>query len=182
MLGFLGFRRLLHAGLSLGKTLYAPQLVLVFLGSCRLLFGKGRICGCPTQSKHQADNLAKLRQEFLSVSELIAKIFGAVSRTTSLMRLSALLANKRCRCRDDGFCSGCGRVARVRLCTLRYACSSSLTCAPCSTPDYLLARCCTLRNLFSVSLTFAACSASDYLLARRCTLRNSFSSFSALAV
>ena len=37
--------------------------------------------------------------------ELIAKIFGAVSRTISLMRLSALLACKRCRCRDDGFCS-----------------------------------------------------------------------------
>ena len=55
--------------------------------------------------KHQADNLAKLRQEFLSVSELIAKIFGAVSRTTSLMRLSALLASKLCRCRNDGFCS-----------------------------------------------------------------------------
>ena len=34
------------------------------------------------------------------------KIFGAVSRTISLMRLSALLAIKRCRCRDDGFCSG----------------------------------------------------------------------------
>ncbi len=28
---------------------------------------------------NQADNLAKLRQEFLSVFELIAKIFGAVS-------------------------------------------------------------------------------------------------------
>jgi len=28
---------------------------------------------------HQADNLAKLGQEFLSVFELIAKIFGAVS-------------------------------------------------------------------------------------------------------
>ena len=63
-------------------------------------------CGCPAQSKHQADNLAKLWQEFLSVTELIAKIFGAVSRTTSLMRLSALLASKRCRCRNDGFCSG----------------------------------------------------------------------------
>ncbi|UKI20973.1 MAG: hypothetical protein L6V83_05180 [Christensenella sp.] len=35
--------------------------------------------------------------------ELIAKIFGAVSRTISLMRLSTLLAIKRCRCRDDGF-------------------------------------------------------------------------------
>ena len=56
--------------------------------------------------KHQADNLAKLRQEFLSLLELIAKIFGAVSRTISLMRLSALLASKLCRCRDDGFCSG----------------------------------------------------------------------------
>ena len=30
--------------------------------------------------KHQADNLAKLRQEFLSVTRLIAKIFGAVSK------------------------------------------------------------------------------------------------------
>ena len=39
------------------------------------------------------------------MSELIAKIFGAVSRTTSLMRLSALLASKLCRCRNDGFCS-----------------------------------------------------------------------------
>ena len=37
--------------------------------------------------------------------ELIAKIFGAVSRTISLMRLSVLLAFKRCRCRNDGFCS-----------------------------------------------------------------------------
>ena len=55
--------------------------------------------------KYQADNLAKLWQEFLSVSKLIAKIFGAVSRTTSLMWLSALIACKRCRCRNDGFCS-----------------------------------------------------------------------------
>ena len=54
--------------------------------------------------KYQADNLAKLWQEFLSVTKLIVKIFGAVSRTTSLMRLSALLACKRCRCRNDGFC------------------------------------------------------------------------------
>ncbi len=30
---------------------------------------------------HQADNLAKLRLEFLSLLELIAKIFGAVSKT-----------------------------------------------------------------------------------------------------
>ena len=76
-----------------------------FIITLRISFRFG--CGCPTLSKHQADNLAKLRQEFLSVTELIAKIFGAVSRTTSLMRLSALLACKRCRRRDDGFCSGC---------------------------------------------------------------------------
>ena len=62
--------------------------------------------GVPPNLKHQADNLAKLWQKFLPVTELIAKIFGAVSRTISLMRLSALLAIKRCRCRDDGFCSG----------------------------------------------------------------------------
>ena len=35
--------------------------------------------------KYQADNLAKLWHEFLSVTRLLAKIFGAVSRTTSLM-------------------------------------------------------------------------------------------------
>ena len=64
--------------------------------------------GVPPNLKHQADNLAKLGWEFLSVLELIAKIFGAVSRTTSLMWLSALLASKRCRCRNDGFCSGVG--------------------------------------------------------------------------
>ena len=32
-------------------------------------------------TSHQADNLAELRQEFLSVTEPIAKILGAVSRT-----------------------------------------------------------------------------------------------------
>ena len=37
--------------------------------------------GVPSNRKYQADNLAKLWQEFLSVCELIAKIFGAVSRT-----------------------------------------------------------------------------------------------------
>ena len=36
-------------------------------------------------TSHQADNLAKLWQKFLFVIELIAKIFGAVSRTISLM-------------------------------------------------------------------------------------------------
>ena len=59
----------------------------------------------PPARIYQADNLAKLRQEFLSVTELIVKIFGAVSRTISLMWLSALLARKRCRCHNDGFCS-----------------------------------------------------------------------------
>ena len=64
-----------------------------------------RVWVSPPQSNHQADNLAKLRQEFLFLRELIAKIFGAVRRKKSLMRLSALLAFKQCRCRDDGFCS-----------------------------------------------------------------------------
>ena len=36
-------------------------------------------CGCPALN-HQADNLAKLRHEFLPVIKLIAKIFGAVSK------------------------------------------------------------------------------------------------------
>ena len=80
-----------------------PNKHIPFISTLRISFRFG--CGCPTQSKHQADNLAKLRLDFLSVIEPIAKIFGAVSRTISLMRLSALLASKRCRCRDDGFCS-----------------------------------------------------------------------------
>ena len=42
MLAFRDLCALFHAGLSLG-TKYAALLVLVFLGSCRLLFGKGRI-------------------------------------------------------------------------------------------------------------------------------------------
>ena len=69
---------------------------------------------------HQADNLAKLRLDFLSVTRLIAKIFGAVSRTTSLMRLSALLASKRCRCRDDGFCSDEEQKRATLTATLMY--------------------------------------------------------------
>ena len=48
-----------------------------FISTLRIGFRFG--CGCPTQSNHQADNLAKLWQEFLSVIELIAKIFGAVA-------------------------------------------------------------------------------------------------------
>ena len=37
--------------------------------------------GVPPNLKYQADNLAKLGQDFLSVIKLIAKIFGAVSKT-----------------------------------------------------------------------------------------------------
>ena len=41
-------------------------------------------------ASHQADNLAKLRHEHLSVLELIAQILGAVSSEISLMWLSAV--------------------------------------------------------------------------------------------
>ena len=43
MLAFRDFRRLLCARLSLCFK-HAPRLVLVFLGSCRLLFGKSPLC------------------------------------------------------------------------------------------------------------------------------------------
>lgn len=43
MLAFRGFQRLLCARLSLCFK-HAPRLVLVFLGSCRLLFGKSPLC------------------------------------------------------------------------------------------------------------------------------------------
>ena len=58
--------------------------------------------------KHQADNLAKLGREFLSVLELIAKIFGAVvaAKPSFALRNGQVIA--RCGCRDDGFCSGVG--------------------------------------------------------------------------
>ncbi len=64
-------------------------------------------CGCPTiviprersdrgnladRRTHQADNLAKLRQEFLSLLELIAKIFCAVE----IARTSAVSGNRHC--------------------------------------------------------------------------------------
>ena len=66
-----------------GRRLAAPipyfKLHIPFISTLRISFRFG--CGCPTLSKHQADNLAKLWQKFLSVIELIAKIFGAVSRT-----------------------------------------------------------------------------------------------------
>ena len=41
--------------------------------------------------QHQADNLAKLWQEFLSLLELMAKIFCAVG----IARTSAVLSNKQ---------------------------------------------------------------------------------------
>ena len=55
------------------------KLHILLISTLRISFCFG--CGCPAQSNHQADNLEKLRQEFLSVTRLIAKIFGAVSRT-----------------------------------------------------------------------------------------------------
>lgn len=41
-------------------------------------------------ASHQADNLAKLRHEHLSMSELTAQILGAVSSEISLMWLSSV--------------------------------------------------------------------------------------------
>ena len=43
-------------------------------------------------AKHQADNLAKLWQEFLSLLELIAKIFCAVE----IARTSEVVGNRHC--------------------------------------------------------------------------------------
>ena len=53
--------------------------------------------------KHQADNLAKLGQEFLSVTKLIAKIFGAVvaAKTSLALRNGQVIA--RCGCQNNGF-------------------------------------------------------------------------------
>ncbi len=48
------------------------------------------LCHTASGASHQADNLAKLRHEHLSVLELIAQILGAVSSETSLMWLSAV--------------------------------------------------------------------------------------------
>jgi len=56
----------------------------------------------------------------LSVREPIAKIFGAVSRTISLVWLSALLTSKRCRCHNDGFCSDEEQERATLTATLMY--------------------------------------------------------------
>ena len=62
---------------------------------------------------HQADNLVKLRQEFLSVTEPIAKIFGAVvaAKPSLALRNGQVIA----RCRNDGIDSGEGVLALVML-------------------------------------------------------------------
>ena len=59
--------------------------------------------GVPPNLKHQADNLAKLGQEFLSVRELIAEIFGAVvaAKPSLAFRNGQMIA--RCGCQNNGF-------------------------------------------------------------------------------
>ena len=79
------------------------------------------------RSKHQADNLAKLRQEFLSVTKLIAKIFGAVSRTRkhpsetkpNVHVVRDFGADECCKERSYG-------IAIVTLCVNRVRCYSLL--------------------------------------------------------
>ena len=60
---------------------------------------------CCKARAHQADNLAKLRFDFLSVPRLIAQILCAVSRAINRARLSAIRTLACCRCLSDDFCS-----------------------------------------------------------------------------
>ena len=53
--------------------------------------------------KHQADNLAKLGQEILSVTKLIAKIFGAVVAAKPSLALRNGQVIARCGCQNNGF-------------------------------------------------------------------------------
>jgi len=59
--------------------------------------------GVAPDLNHQADNLAKLGQEFLSVLELIAKIFGAVvaAKPSLALRDGQVIAS--CGCQNNGF-------------------------------------------------------------------------------
>ena len=75
--------------------------------ACARNDNRGLLRQTASGASHQADNLAKLRSEFLPLLELRAQILCAVSRAINLARLSALLACKRCRCLCDGFCSFC---------------------------------------------------------------------------
>ena len=69
-------KRPLHK-LAVGGFVTPSKLHNLFISTPAQVFVSG--VGVPPNRKYQADNLAKLRQEFLSVIELIAKIFGAVS-------------------------------------------------------------------------------------------------------
>ncbi len=70
----LAVRRIFFAPLDSSTTLRMTRKNLHFTDT----YKSG--VGVPPNQKYQADNLAKLRQEFLSVTEL-SKIFGAVRRT-----------------------------------------------------------------------------------------------------
>ena len=71
-----------HKNISIRVWVSHPQLLIISSKRCRCRDdGIKSGVGVPPNLNHQADNLAKLWQEFLSVRELIAKIFGAVSKT-----------------------------------------------------------------------------------------------------
>ena len=75
----------------LGDSHVALLLGMTFGGDCHNL-GAVNIRLRALHAKHQADNLAKLWQEFLSLLELIAKIFCAVE----IAKTSEVSGNRHC--------------------------------------------------------------------------------------
>ena len=69
---------------------------------------------------HQASDIAKLWQEFLSLHELIARIGCAVSKSNKSSVAEAMRTPACCRCHSDDFCSHnsakCARDKRTEYC------------------------------------------------------------------
>ena len=203
---FRDFRRLLCVCLSLVVVrlwrgahvlLYAPRLVLAFLGFCRLLFGKSPLC---KQKSNVQDVQPSTTSVVLFLCQAVGKVLTYLCTFRSLSSPSSTCApcsafgqrlardnNSATHARLSRFsafalrllvsccCQAVARCSRTS-CTLRALSSSSLTCAPCFVFGQRLT-----RDTAPPFAMFNACSAPDYLFVSN-TLRALSSSFLAFAV
>ncbi len=98
------FERIAQILCAVRKAINQARLSAIrTLACCRCLGDEKKETAC-RQARHQADNLAKLRFESLSVFERIAQILCAVRKAINQARLSAIRTLACCRCLGDDFC------------------------------------------------------------------------------